>query len=191
MAKIRGETIKFSSRLKKDKSRKVSNLENEIEELENDLDEEKFELLTQKKDELQTLRQNEVEGLKVRTRTAELLNGTKPSKYLSALETKTYTDKTIQKLITANGSILTDQWAILDEVRLFYSNLFKKKPVNSCSQLANLLQLNKHINKLSAMQSNSLECEITLTDLSNALKNMKNGKTPGIDGFLVEFFKVF
>ena len=36
-----------------------------------------------------------------------------------------------------------------------------------------------------------LEGPVTLTELGNALKSMKNNKTPGIDGFPSEFFKVF
>ena len=191
LAKIRGETIRFSSRLKKEKSQRALNLEKEIETLENDLDEDKFEILTQKKDELQKLRKDELEGLKIRTRAVWLMEGEKPSKYLSSLETQTYIDKTIRKLVSADGSILTEQKAILDEVRAFYTNLFQKQPQKNCLHLLNDFETNKHFKKLSDQQSNSLEHGITLSELSNALKNMKNGKTPGIDGFPAEFFKVF
>ena len=36
-----------------------------------------------------------------------------------------------------------------------------------------------------------IEGNLTISELSNALKDMKNQKSPGIDGFPVEFFKVF
>ena len=36
-----------------------------------------------------------------------------------------------------------------------------------------------------------MEGKLTVHELGQALKNMKNGKTPGIDGFPEEFFKVF
>ena len=36
-----------------------------------------------------------------------------------------------------------------------------------------------------------MEGKITLEEATSSLKNMKNGKSPGTDGFTVEFFKVF
>ena len=46
-------------------------------------------------------------------------------------------------------------------------------------------------NKLSDDESQKLEGDIKLSELSNSLKNMKNDKSPGLDGFTVEFFKFF
>ena len=45
--------------------------------------------------------------------------------------------------------------------------------------------------QLSENQSQELEGPLKIIELSNALKSMKNGKTPGIDGFPAEFKKVF
>ena len=41
------------------------------------------------------------------------------------------------------------------------------------------------INKLTDMQSKLLEGKLSVYELGQALKNMKNGKTPGIDCFPV------
>ena len=46
-------------------------------------------------------------------------------------------------------------------------------------------------NKLSNEDAEKLEGEIKLKELSDALKNMKNEKSPGLDGFTVEFFNFF
>ena len=43
------------------------------------------------------------------------------------------------------------------------------------------------IPKLSDEQQVSLEVEITLEEAGTALKNMKNGKSPGTDGFSADF----
>ena len=43
---------------------------------------------------------------------------------------------------------------------------------------------------LSEHQSQELEGPLKIIELSNALKEMKNGETPGIDGFTAEFYKV-
>ena len=44
---------------------------------------------------------------------------------------------------------------------------------------------------MSENESESLEGDIKYSELAEALKNMKNSKTPGNDGFPAEFFKFF
>ena len=85
---------------------------------------------------------------------------------------------------------MTEQSDILNEVKSFYEHLFSKSANTSDLELANLLE-NSTYPKLSTVESDRLECELLLPEISKALQNMKNGKTPGIDGFPVEFFKVF
>ena len=48
-----------------------------------------------------------------------------------------------------------------------------------------------NVTRLSENQYQELEGPLKIIELSNALKAMKNGKTPCIDGFLPEFFLVF
>ena len=45
--------------------------------------------------------------------------------------------------------------------------------------------------KLTRFESEALNGPITITELSSIVKNIKNNKTPGIDGFPADFFKVF
>ena len=47
------------------------------------------------------------------------------------------------------------------------------------------------IKKLTGNQAQQLEGPLVLSELSNALKTMKNNKTPSIDALTAEFFKVF
>ena len=48
-----------------------------------------------------------------------------------------------------------------------------------------------NLNKLENEKAERLEGEISYLELGKALKTMKNNKTPGLDGFTVEFFKLF
>ena len=98
------------------------------------------------------------------------MDGEKPSKYLSSLETQTYLDKTIRKLIRDDGSTLTDQNTILTEVQNFYAELFREQPCKGDLNLLDHLVGSKHFKTLSSDESNSLENDITLGELSNALK---------------------
>ena len=47
------------------------------------------------------------------------------------------------------------------------------------------------LTKLSESEANVLEGHLTIDEISNALKSMKNQKCPGVDGFPAEFFKIF
>ena len=85
-------------------------------------------------------------------------------------------DKTIRKLVRTDGSILTDQKTILKEVRDFYSKLFQNKQHIADSHLSDHYKLSKEFKKLSDEQSNSLEHEITIDELSSALKTHEKWK---------------
>ena len=106
------------------------------------------------------------------------------------MENKYYIEKTIKRLEKQDGQILTEQSDILNEVKSFYEHLFSKSANTSDLELANVLE-NSTYPKLNTVESDGLECELLLPEISKALQNMKNGKAAGIDGFPVEFFKVF
>lgn len=50
---------------------------------------------------------------------------------------------------------------------------------------------NLNFNRLSEAEKLDLEGEINIDEATAVLKNMKNFKTPGSDGFSTEFFKFF
>ena len=77
------------------------------------------------------------------------------------------------------------------EVKSFYSQLFQNQD-NKINEV-DLKDLLKGIEtrKLTGLQAKALEGELKLEELTKTLKNMQNNKTPGIDGFPAEFFKVF
>ena len=53
-------------------------------------------------------------------------------------------------------------------------------------------QLLKHINpKISNTQNQKHIEQIKITEIQEALQTMENGKSPGIDGIPVEFYKEF
>ena len=71
----------------------------------------------------------------------------------------------------------------------FYKNLYTENSEINDEEIDSVLGDNS--NKLTDSESNRLEGEIKYTEMAQALKNMKNGKSPGQDGFTVEFFKFF
>ena len=117
LLKIRGETIKFASRLRNNERLLRVSLEKEIEELEATCSEGNINKLISKKETLVNLRAKELEASRVRSRAAWLKDGEKPSKLLTSLETKGYIDKTIKRLQKQNGEFISNQKDILKEVK--------------------------------------------------------------------------
>ena len=192
LMKIRGESIKHSSIKKKNEQEREKKLIKDIEILENTpCHFGSDESLNSKKNELVKIRENTLKGHIIRSRTQWLADGEKPTKYFCSLEHQKYIDKTIKKLISADGSFITTQDNILKNVREFYLNLFSNKDDKLLD--VNLDSLFKEYpeTRLTLDQSKNLEGLLTIDELSNSLMKMKNNKTPGIDGFPAEFFKVF
>ena len=94
------------------------------------------------------------------------------------------------KMERSDGTLVFRQDKIMGEVFSFYEGLYSKQE-NVVDGL-NLDLLNSLTCKqLTDGQSKEIGGSITMTELSEPLDNMKNGKSPGPDGFTVEFFKCF
>lgn len=127
----------------------------------------------------------------IRSRAIDILNDEKPTKYFCSLESHNFTSKIIPKLVKENGKIITQQNQILQETEQYYKNLYSSKEGEITDIDLNKLLNNYNIPKLNQNESNNLEGLLTLSELSSALKNMKNNRSPGVDGFSCEFFKMF
>ena len=59
------------------------------------------------------------------------------------------------------------------------------------SSVENIIKKKNMINLNTPDESNNLNGPLNIKQLSNILKNMKNNKTQGLNGFLAEFYKMF
>ena len=84
-------------------------------------------VLQDKKAELELLRSNKLSGQMIQSLLNWLQQGEKPSKYLSALESKNFVGKTIKKVMLENGKTITGQEEIVHELQKYYSSLFESK----------------------------------------------------------------
>ena len=103
------------------------------------------------------------------------------------LEKRNYISKQMTKLTLNNGEEIYESKDIIKEVKVFYERLYSERQVEDCE----ILDMVQDIPMLTLQEKTSLEGEITLAEASLALKNMKNYKSPGSDGFTAEFFKFF
>lgn len=71
----------------------------------------------------------------------------------------------------------------------YFSNLWEEPKPNSFSFLLHALP--QDLNSISASDCVSLTKKITKEEVFTALNSLEEGKSPGPDGFNVEFFKFF
>lgn len=93
-------------------------------------------------------------------------------------------------MVIHENVIVDDQKEILKQTKQFYEKLYKRQDCLKKVNLSTEIRYND-IPKLTENQKQSLEGEISLPELTSALNRMKNNKSPGSDGFTVDFFKFF
>jgi len=143
--------------------------------------------LEDKKNSLEDLRKQKVEDAILRSKLEWMEFGEKPSKFFLNLEKQNRINRQIKTLIDDQGNIILNE-NVPFEIHRFYSKLYKHKPVSDFDW--DILKL-RTIPKLNAQMKDSLEGPLLIDEISQVIKNMKNNKSPGMDGFTVEFLKFF
>ena len=125
---IRGKTIRFSAKEKRNQNDKENKLIKEIEYLENNLTLNILTVLIEdKKTELQEIRNIKLKGNMVRSHAQWLDEGERPTKKFCTLENKNFLDKTIKKIHDDNDKIVTDQKSILTTIGKYYTKLLENR----------------------------------------------------------------
>lgn len=127
----------------------------------------------------------------LRSRAQWMEQGEKSTGYFLGLENKNYTSKVIPKLVLNDGTEITDVQEILHEQTIFYEDLYHNKDAPDLDNAQEELFTSLTAPRLSEHTSATLEGIITYTEITQCLKQMKNNKSPGLDGFTIEFFKFF
>ena len=140
-----------------------------------------------KKSELEKFYNEEINGIITRIKSFKIENSEKNIKLLKNLEIKNAERKIIKNL-NVNGNITSNQNEILNEQKRYYEILYAEKIQRDST--FNFYDEDK-IPKLN--DSDQLLCEglITEKECIEAIKSMKNGKSPGSDGINAEFYKIF
>ena len=193
---IRGETIKYSSRKKKEMEREETNLEKQIRILEDNCNgnlagtnENDLNLLEEKKTRLEEIRKKKIEGVMLRSRCRYADMGEKPTKYFLNLESRNFTSKVITKIIDTNDVEYVNTHEIINQQREYYKTLYSEtihiddKPIEET--------LGENTKRLSENDSSSLEGKITYSEILSALKSMKLVKVQAMMGLQPSFFKCF
>ena len=195
---IRGETIKYSAAIKKEKNSTQLKLLHQLEELEAQAGPDTpdaTELLQSTRAELENIFRLEAEGAAVRARAKYKLDGEKATRLFCNLEKYNGTQKFIpQLIIDENGTkkVLDKQNEIELETKKFYTKLFSNHDHVITQNIEEFLgPSTQSLPKLSDSQSSSMNGHISLEEMTRYLKKSRNNVSPGSSGFTGDFYNFF
>ena len=192
--KMRQLSMKYSKeKAAERKSRRIS-LENSVKQLEikisTNSNEELLEQYNKAKNELEALYDYITEGIILRSKTDWYEHGEKSSKYFFNLEKRNKSKSHLRKILKSSGQETSNQTEILDNIRSYYSSLYKRCSNKSESDCLSYLT-NLNLPKLSVEQQNLCEGKLTRRECWEALLSMGSNKSPGNDGLSKEFYVCF
>ena len=131
-----------------------------------------------------------MDGILTRSKTRWMEHGEKPARYFLNMEKRNCVNRTISHIITDDNIDLKSSCDILHEARHFYKQLYSLTDSMERVDLQSVFD-NSGSPVLSKSTRDSIEGPLSHREILNVLKNSKNGKSPGSDGFSFEFYKVF
>ena len=138
--------------------------------------------------ELKTLHCVQNEAVKIRSRARWLEEGEKPTKYFFKLESSRARKNSVNSVYNSAGVEVSSQPEIEQAHFDFYRTLYSREQVDPNLQQELLMKVNL------SLAENEIElCEgnVTLTEITRAVRGLSPGKTPGLDGFPQEFYLKF
>ena len=142
------------------------------------------------KKELQTIYENKGKAAMFRSKCRWLEKGERPTSYFFNLEKTNYNKKTISELELENGEFIYNEKEILSAIEDFYRDLYTSKISGAQSEFDHFTQ-NLTTPQLLNDERDELEGILTFEECKDTLKSFSNGKSPGEDGFTVEFYRCF
>lgn len=141
---------------------------------------------------LELLEKEKLQSAQIRSKVKWIEDGEKNTKYFLNLERSRANAKLMPRLELENGAIITDQFEILEAQKEYFKTLYTRTlPDNALEDNINSFLHDCEVPQLT--DEDKLECEgkVTIDEASSALKLMKNGSSPGMDGLTTEFCKFF
>ena len=189
---VRGSSIQYSSRKQKSKRNVYESLQKKLKKLEGELID-KNPLFHDTKEQLQKVRheledhnKEKARGAQIRSKCNWALLAERPTKYFLNLEKQKFLKKTLYRVQNNEDKIITEPKQVLDEIKSYYKNLYIS------TERADLSYLDKlNMPSLPPEVRDELDANISIEELSVALKDLDNGKSPSTDGLPADFYKCF
>lgn len=141
--------------------------------------------LSKKNQDLKSLLQVRAKGALIRSRFMSLHEMDAPTSYFFNLEKVSKKQNEMYCLKTPEGLKTFDPEKMRKIAVDFYSDLYKKEETN----IECMSQIMEKIPTLTETQRKFLDSAIPYQELMDAVKQMKTGRAPGIDGLSIDFYK--
>ena len=139
------------------------------------------------KNQHRDLLSKKTEGMKIRSRVQWWEEGEKSTRFFHSLEKSKGKNKAWDKILGPDGNFIYGTKEIQNQQVIFYKNLFTTQNINEDKSFF----LSNPEAQLSQDSKNDLERDIAREEIAKAIKKMPNNKSPGEDGIIVEFYKMF
>ncbi len=140
------------------------------------------------KSKLQKMYEDKGQGAKVRSRLNWFEYGEKPTKYFHNLEKQNAKNKAWESILDKDGKLISGTKNVQKVQVDFYKKLYTSEGI--CTE-----KCDPFLSSIDRVLSDEIKCEldqeICLHDLTMALKKMAINKSPGPDGIVVEFYKMY
>uniref|UniRef100_A0A9J8CLD1 Reverse transcriptase domain-containing protein n=1 Tax=Cyprinus carpio carpio TaxID=630221 RepID=A0A9J8CLD1_CYPCA len=192
-AYVRGKIIAYASKRKREDRDRIQELDNKIKNYEKELSQrfsnQLYQDICKLKFELQEIYNKKVEYALFRLGTTFYEEGEKTGKLLA----RQLKQKNTCNLITGikkGNTIVTSTKEINDVLQKFYKDLYTADINPKKEELLSFFSKLK-MPKLSPEEMNKLEGPITELEVRKAVSVMRNGKSAGLDGLPVEYYKQY
>ena len=194
--KIRGTSIKYSSRKKRSNNNLLTALTRRQQILQEKFDRAPDPEIKRDIDlvhgDIEQIIASQMKGAQVRAKLNWVNEGERPTKFFLNLEKQNYNKKQIKRIKRKNGDTISGKLNLLNELESFYKQLYTSgyKTEEPMPNFDNILS---HVEVSSLLEEERNACEgyIGEGELLTALKSTKSNKSPGNDGLPAEFYKVF
>ena len=140
---------------------------------------------------LQNIMHHKTKGAILRSKARWHEHGERNTRYFFNLEKRNHCRKTVTKLKLGENKYTKNQFEILQEEKRFYESLYKSQNIDNSIFLASTFFNPENVSPLSQEEKESCEGLLSENECFNAIKEFKNNKSPGTDGFTAEFYKFF
>ena len=148
------------------------------------------------KNRIEELKSDILEGVKIRSRVKEQIEGEKVSAFLIKQQSSVKSKQLINTIKTEanivdkldSNILLKDKDSILMYIKKYFEKLYERESYDEGYQDWFLKFVNK---KLSEEEVKLLKQIVTQKEIFQCIKDMNNNKAPGIDGIPIEFYEKY
>ena len=188
--KVKEFSIAFAKAKQRNDKEKVVYIEKELQRIE---DEPAEQFNTNKKRELEIeldrIYNEKAKGAQIRSKSKWIIDGEKNTKYFLGLENAHQSHNVIRELKCENDILIRNQSKILGKMCRFYEALYSSN-MKEDIDIDNYL-LNSHVPKITQDDKDFCNSFPSMEECTDAVRNMKLNKSPGLDGLPSEFYKSF